>query len=157
MATIRRGVNSRANTYPVPGNHEYTTAGAPGYFDYWTSKGRPTGVTGNGYYSFDLGSWHVIALNSQCSAVPCIEGSLQNDFLEQDLASTTKSCIVAYWHHPLFNSGTVHGSAMPAGVKAFWDDLYAAGADVDLERPRAQLPALREAGSFGTGRRERHP
>jgi calcineurin-like phosphoesterase family protein len=120
------------NTYPVPGNHEYTTAGAPGYFDYWTSKGRPTGVTGNGYYSFDLGSWHVIALNSQCSAVPCIEGSLQNDFLEQDLASTTRSCIVAYWHHPLFNSGTVHGSAIPAGAQAFWNDLYAAGADVIL-------------------------
>jgi acid phosphatase type 7 len=121
-----------ANTYPVPGNHEYSTAGAPGYFDYWTSKGRPTGVTGNGYHSFDLGSWHVIALNSQCSAVPCIEGSLQNDFLEQDLASTTRSCVVAYWHHPLFNSGTVHGSAMPTGAQAFWNDLYAAGADVIL-------------------------
>ena len=64
--------------------------------------------------------------------MPCIEGSLQNDFLEQDLASTTESCIVAYWHHPLFNSGTVHGSAMPTGAQAFWDDLYAAGADVIL-------------------------
>jgi hypothetical protein len=120
-------------TFPVPGNHEYTMAGAPGYFDYWTSKGRPTGVTGNGYYSFDLGSsWHVIALNSQCSAVPCIEGTAQNDFLEQDLANTTKPCIVAYWHHPYFNSGVVHGGAMPSGARAFWNDLYAAGADVIL-------------------------
>jgi hypothetical protein len=121
-----------ANTYPVPGNHEYSTGVAQGYFDYWTSKGRPTGVAGTGYHSFDLGSWHVVALNSQCSVVPCAEASLQNDFLEQDLASTMKSCIVAYWHHPYFNSGTVHGSAMPSGVKAFWVDLYAAGADVIL-------------------------
>jgi hypothetical protein len=119
-----------AKTYPVPGNHEYHVAGAQGYFDYWTSKGRPTGVTGDGYYSFDLGSWHAIALNSTCSEVTCKEGSPQNDFLEQDLASTTKSCIVAYWHHPYFNSGTVHGAVMHAGAKAFWDDLYAAGADI---------------------------
>jgi acid phosphatase type 7 len=121
-----------AKTYPVPGNHEYHVPGAQGYFDYWTSKGRPTGVTGDGYYSFDLGSWHVIALNSTCSAMPCKEGSPQNDFLEQDLASTTKSCIVAYWHHPYFNSGTVHGAVMHAGARAFLDDLYAAGADIVL-------------------------
>ncbi|MBA3737054.1 MAG: DNRLRE domain-containing protein [Actinobacteria bacterium] len=121
-----------AKTYPVPGNHEYNTGLAQGYFDYWTSKGRPTGVAGTGYYSFDLGAWHVVALNSQCSAVPCAEGSLQNDFLEQDLASTTETCIVAYWHHPYFNSGAVHGASMPSGVKAFWVDLYAAGADVIL-------------------------
>ena len=121
-----------ANTYPVPGNHEYSSGIAQGYFDYWTSKGRPTGVAGTGYYSFDLGSWHVVALNSQCSVVPCAEGSLQNDFLEQDLASTTKTCIVAYWHHPYFNSGVTHGASMPSGAKAFWDDLYAAGADIIL-------------------------
>ena len=143
-----------ANTYPVPGNHEYSTGVAQGYFDYWTSKGRPTGVAGTGYYSFDLGSWHVVALNSQCSVVPCAEASLQNDFLEQDLASTTKSCIVAYWHHPYFNSGTVHGSAMPSGVKAFWVDLYAAGADVILnghehnyQRYAKQDPSGQAAGS----------
>ena len=121
-----------ANTYPVPGNHEYSSGIAQGYFDYWTSKGRPTGVDGTGYYSFDLGSWHIVALNSQCIAVPCAEGSLQNNFLEQDLASTTKTCILAYWHHPYFNSGVTHGSSMPSGGKAFWDDLYAAGADIIL-------------------------
>jgi len=121
-----------ATTYPVPGNHEYHLPGAQGYFDYWTSKGRPTGVTGDGYYSFDLGSWHVIALNSTCPDVPCKEGSPQNNFLEQDLASTTKSCILGYWHHPYFNSGTVHGAQMHAGARAFLDDLYAAGADIVL-------------------------
>jgi hypothetical protein len=108
-------------------------AGAPDYFDHWTSKRRPTGLTGNGYYSFDAGSsWHVIALNSQCSAVPCIEGSAQNDFLEQDLASTTKPASQAYWRRPYFNSGVVHGGAMPSGARAFWNDLYAACANVIL-------------------------
>ncbi len=120
-------------TFPVPGNHEYQTVGAQGYFDYWGSQGRPTGGT-NGYHSFDLGAWHVVALNSSghgCSdGPPCSEGSPQNDFLEQDLAATTKSCIVAYWHAPLFNSGSRHGAA-PA-VKPFWDDLYLAGADIVL-------------------------
>ena len=120
-------------TFPAPGNHEYQTVGAQGYFDYWASKGRPTGGTG-GYHSFDLGEWHVVALNSSghgcADGPPCSEGSPQNDFLEQDLAATTKACILAYWHAPLFNSGTRHGAA-PA-VKPFWDDLYAAGADIVL-------------------------
>ncbi|HXF35960.1 MAG TPA: DNRLRE domain-containing protein [Actinomycetota bacterium] len=121
-------------TFPAVGNHEYNdpTGGASGYFTYWGSKGRPTGGAGAGYYSFDLGSWHLIALNSNCSIVPCAEGSPQNDFLEQDLAATTQPCILAYWHHPLFNSGAHHGSATPAGARAFWEDLYAAGADIVL-------------------------
>jgi acid phosphatase type 7 len=122
-----------AATFPVPGNHEYQTVGAQGYFDYWASKARPTGGT-NGYHSFDLGSWHVIGLNSSghgCSDGPaCSEGSPQNDFLEQDLAATSESCILAYWHAPLFNSGSGHGDA-PA-VRPFWDDLYLAGADIVL-------------------------
>ena len=120
------------NTYPVVGNHEYQVPGAQGYFDYWASKGRPTGGAAGGYFSFDVGAWHLIALNSNCTPVPCAEGSPQNDFLEQDLASTSRSCIAAYWHHPLFNSGSVHGSAMPSGAKAFWIDLFAAGADIVL-------------------------
>jgi hypothetical protein len=121
-----------AKTYPVVGNHEYHLPGAQGYFDYWASKGRPTGARTGGYYSFDVGSWHIVALNSNCAAVPCAEGSPQNNYLEQDLAATSASCTLAYWHHPYFNSGSVHGAATPAGAKAFWDDLYAAGADVIL-------------------------
>jgi hypothetical protein len=119
-------------TYPALGNHEYHVIGAQGYFDYWASKTRPTGGAGAGYYSYDIGSWHLIALNSNCSKVACIEGSVQNNFLEQDLASTTKPCILAYWHHPLFNSGTAHGDVVLPGPKAFWDDLYPAGADIVL-------------------------
>jgi hypothetical protein len=119
-------------TYPAIGNHEYNSLGAQGYFDYWASKGRPTGDPSNGYYSFDAGRWHLISLNSNCTPVPCAEGSAQNDFLEQDLAATTQPCILAFWHHPYFNSGAVHGSAAPSGAKAFLDDLYAAGADLVL-------------------------
>lgn len=117
-----------AVTYPAVGNHEYHVAGAAGYFDYWNGEGRTTGGTAAGYYSYDLGPWHMIALNSASGC--CAEGSAQNDFLEQDLASTSESCIAAYWHHPLFNSGTVHGDS--SSVRPLWDDLYAAGADIVL-------------------------
>jgi acid phosphatase type 7 len=139
-------------TYPSIGNHEYQVAGAQGYFDYWAQKGRPTGGAGAGYYSFDLGTWHLIALNSNCSPVACAEGSAQNNFLEQDLASTTQPCILAYWHHPLISSRTASGGALLPGPKAFWDDLYAAGADIVLnghahyyQRYAKQDPAGRAA------------
>jgi hypothetical protein len=118
-------------TYPAPGNHEYHVDGATGYFDYWATKGRPTGG-GSGYYSFDLGSWHLVALNSECDAVPCEEGSPQNDFLERDLMGTSQPCLLAFWHHPLFNSGATHGDSVPSGAGAFWDDLIAVGADIVL-------------------------
>lgn len=119
-------------TYPAVGNHEYHVPGAKGYFDYWTMKGRPTGGVDAGYYVVDVGQWRLIALNSNCSPVPCIEGTAQNDFLELALTPPTPSCVLAYWHHPYFNSGAIHGQNMPVGVKAFWDDLYAAGADIVL-------------------------
>jgi hypothetical protein len=118
-------------TYPAVGNHEYGTMNAQGYFDYWASKTRPTGGVGAGYYSVDLGSWRLISLNSNCGKVPCTQGTTQNVFLEQALI-TTQTCILAFWHHPLYNSGAVHGAQIPAGVSAFWDDLYAAGADIIL-------------------------
>jgi acid phosphatase type 7 len=119
-----------SRTYPSVGNHEYGTRGAQGYFDYWAAEGRPTGDPTRGYYSFDAGAWHFVSLNSNCSIVACAEGRPQNDFLERDLATTTEDCILAYWHHPYFNSGTGHGSSAPSGVKAFLQDLYAAGADL---------------------------
>jgi hypothetical protein len=119
-----------SRTFPTVGNHEYHIPGAAGYFDYFTSEGRPTGATGAGYYSFDLGSWHLISLNSNCAKVSCREGSAQDTWLEGDLAATTASCILAFWHHPLFNSGATHGGATPG--KVFWADLYAAGADLVL-------------------------
>jgi hypothetical protein len=116
-------------TYPAPGNHEHETPGAEGYFDYWRSKERPTGRARSGAYSFDLGAWHIVSLDSSCTP-SCGEGSPQDAFLERDLAGSKSRCILAFWHHPYFNSGTVHGEESLANVRVFWDDLFAAGADV---------------------------
>ena len=103
--------------------------GRPGVLRLLGLERSTYGRSWSGYYSYDIGSWHLIALNSNCSPVKCVEGTLQNNFLEQDLANTTKPCILAYWHHPLFNSGS---TGVLAGPKAFWDDLYPAGADIVL-------------------------
>lgn len=118
----------KARTWPAPGNHEYHTPGAAGYFKYF---GSVAGAPGHGYYSFDLGSWHIISLDSQCKDVGgCEKGSPEEQWLSDDLSKNSSSCILAYWHVPLFSSGQAHGNAPQ--MKAFWDDLYTAGADVVL-------------------------
>ena len=110
-------------TRPAVGNHEYGTSGAAGYFQYFGSAaGDPT----KGYYSFDLGSWHLIALNS---SITRDASSAQVTWLANDLAANTKPCVLAYWHHPRWSSGS-HGS--DTSVSAFWNTLHAAGADVVL-------------------------
>ena len=120
-------------TSPSVGNHEYLTVDAAGYFDYF---GTAAGDRTKGYYSFDVGNWHLIALNSNCAVLAdrfgdgCAEGTLQNDWLEDDLLTHQgTTCTLAYWHHPRFSSGG-HGDSVD--VKPFWDDLYAGGADVVL-------------------------
>jgi Tol biopolymer transport system component len=105
---------------PVPGNHEYRVSGAAGYFDYFNGPGQqggPAGNRGGGYYSFDVGSWHVIALNSECRRIGgCGPSSPQMDWLRADLASHPASCTVAYWHRPPFTSGRNddNGDMLPA-------------------------------------------
>jgi hypothetical protein len=117
----------KAITKPAPGNHEYQTASAAGYYQYF---GGAAGDPAKGYYSFDVGSWHVIALNSNCSAVGgCGAGSPQEQWLRSDLAGRTNTCTLVYWHHPLFSSGE-HGS--DSTYTAFWQALYDANADVVL-------------------------
>src|SRR4029079_19785779 len=94
---------------PAVGNHEYQTSGAAGYFDYFNGAGNASGPAGDratGYYSFDIGSWHLISLNSNCSNVSCSAGSAQEQWLRADLASHSNTCTLAYWHHPRFSSGT---------------------------------------------------
>lgn len=108
----------KSKTMPSPGNHEYHTPGAAGYFSYFSGV-KP-------YYSFEAGAWHIISLNSE---IPASEGSPQNTWLEQDLAGNTRRCILAYWHKPLFSAGP-HGSN--GNVRPLWDDLYDARADVIL-------------------------
>jgi calcineurin-like phosphoesterase family protein len=111
---------------PTPGNHDYDF-GWRGYHQYF---GAAAGEPGKGWYSFDLGAWHLIALNSSCEAAGgCGPGSPQARWLAADLAAHPGRCILAYWHHPRFSSGR-HGGILATTV--FWKDLYAAGADVVL-------------------------
>ena len=88
----------KARLRPAPGNHDYNTANATGYFGYF---GAAAGRTDRGYYSFDLGDWHIVSLNSNIDAAT---GSAQELWLRDDLGKTARQCILAYWHHPLFTS-----------------------------------------------------
>jgi len=115
-------------TKPVPGNHEYHTAEAEGYFSYF---GDAAGEPGSkGYYSYDLGQWHIVALNSNCAEVSCQASSPQLRWLEADLAKDSKTCTLAYFHYPLFSSGEYRPGIRE--VKPLWEALYAADADVVL-------------------------
>ena len=117
----------KSSTRPVPGNHEYGTAGAAGYFEYF---GTAAGDPAKGYYSFEIGEWHIVALNSNCAEVGgCDAGSAQERWLRADLATHAARCTLAYWHHPRYSSG-MHGS--DRAYRAFWQALYDEGADVVL-------------------------
>jgi len=111
----------KARTRPCPGNHEYHQSGAAPYFAYF---GDNAGPAGRGYYSFDLGDWHVISLNSN---IDMRAGSPQEQWLRADLAASTKECTIAFWHHPRFSSGT-HGSS--TAPQPLWQALYDAGAEI---------------------------
>ena len=118
----------KARTRPAAGNHDYHTSGASAYFNYF---GAAAGNPGEGYYSYDVGEWHVIVLNSQCSdAGGCDPESPQGQWLQADLAVNRATCTLAYWHKPRFSSDSVHGNS--SSVLDFWSLLYEAGADVVL-------------------------
>jgi len=116
----------KARTKPTLGNHDYTTNGASAYFDYF---GARAGARGKGYYSYDRGAWHIVALNSNCGYVSCASDSAQANWLRKDLEANDKTCTLAYWHEPLYASGT--GSNAPE-VKPFWNILYRHDAEVIL-------------------------
>ena len=110
-------------TRPVPGNHDYHTAGADGYFDYF---GRRAHRSHGGYYSFDLGAWHLVAVNSGPGSI----SNAQLDWIRRDLRRSDAMCELAYWHHPRWSSGTDHGS--DEDMAALWRVLYGQGVDVVL-------------------------
>jgi hypothetical protein len=119
--------------HPVIGNHEYQSTGGTncpgdgsGYFAYF---GEAAGPAAKGYYSFDVGNWHMVALNSECEHVSCAKGSAQERWLRADLASAQKPCVLAFWHEPRFVS-TVE--VPDRRYAAFWADLYSFRADVVL-------------------------
>ncbi|MGB7874877.1 MAG: DNRLRE domain-containing protein [Anaerolineales bacterium] len=114
----------KARTYPSPGNHDYHTNGAAGYYDYFGSSAGDPDI---GYYSYDLGTWHIVVLNSN---LPVEAGSPQEQWLRADLSAHPVACTLAYWHHPRFSSGLQHGSN--ARMQSLWQALYDYDADVVL-------------------------
>lgn len=121
--------------HPVPGNHDYVTPGASGYYGFF---GAAAHESSSGYYSYNLGSWHVVALNSNCDQVACGNGSAQLHWLKQDLARNKRRCVAAYLHHPRFSTGE-HGDQ--TSVAPFWRELrrkraelVLSGHDHDYER-----------------------
>jgi Calcineurin-like phosphoesterase len=113
----------RAITHPVPGNHEYRTAGAAGYFDYF---GAAASDRATGYYSYNIGAWHLIALNSE---IAHDVASVQVAWLKSDLATSTAKCTLAYWHKPRFTAGNYSDFTE---YTPFWQALWDANADVVL-------------------------
>jgi Calcineurin-like phosphoesterase len=116
----------KSKTRPAPGNHEYdASSAATGYFSYFGSRapGR--------WYSFDVGAWHLISLNSNCAKIGgCTAGTQEYEWLKADLASHPARCTLAYWHHPRWSSGSEHGNSSQVGP--FVQLLYNAGAEVIL-------------------------
>ena len=122
----------KERTWPTPGNHEYGSGAGKAYFAYW---GERAGSAEKSYYSFDLGQWHVIALNTNCKAPGvggCQAGSAEEKWLKQDLAEHGRSCLVAFGHHALYSSGVFKSHAVHSELRDLWRDLYAAHADLML-------------------------
>lgn len=111
----------KSRTYPAPGNHEYGTAGAAGYFEYF---GVRAGEAGKGYYSFNLGAWHIVSLNSNRELET---DAPQLKWLDEDLRRHRQRCVLAYWHHPRYSSGP-HGT--DTRTQAFWALLHRHGVSV---------------------------
>jgi acid phosphatase type 7 len=110
----------KARTWPAAGNHEYNVPDAVPHFEYW---GERAGPAGKGYYSYDLGSWHIVVLNSNRLFAE------QNEWLDADLAAHPRQCTLAYWHHPWFTSSAYQGTEE---LRSFVEILYEAGADIVL-------------------------
>ena len=139
----------KARTYAALGNHEYNTGAAAGSFDYFGARVGPRDL---GYYSFDLGNWHVIVLNVNDFTVDSLvpfSGTDQDRWLEADLAANSKRCTLAMWHSPRFFSSDTPGWTSNLYVRPVWDRLYAAGVDLVVnghQHHYERFPPLTPAG-----------
>jgi 3',5'-cyclic AMP phosphodiesterase CpdA len=111
----------KARTRPVPGNHDYETAGAADYYEYFGENAGPAGL---GYYAYDVGAWRILAINSEISSA---EGSAQLQWIRTQLQTNTRACTAAIWHRPLFTSGP---NGDNRDMFDLWRLLYAFGVDV---------------------------
>jgi calcineurin-like phosphoesterase family protein len=142
-----------ARTRAALGNHDYGTGNADAAISTFTLPRR-------GWYSYELGAWHVVVLNSNCSpAGGCGPGSPQETWLRRDLAAHPTRCTLAYWHHPRWSSG-LHGP--DASMQTLWGDLARAGADVVLaghDHHYERFAPIDGIRSFvvGTGGRSHYP
>jgi acid phosphatase type 7 len=140
-------------TRPALGNHEYQTADASGYFQYF---GAAAGDPAKGYYSFDLGGWHIVVLNTNdhCNKLSCDAASDQEKWLRSDLEASNAFCTLAIWQDPRFSSSARAGGSHR--VKPFWDALYEHGAEAvvngdehNYERFAPQTPIGSPDAEFG--------
>jgi acid phosphatase type 7 len=132
----------KARIRPAPGNHDYNTPDASGYFRYF---GRAAGPSGRGYYSFDLGDWHIVSLNSERDTA---SGGRQVRWLKRDLAASRAACVLAYWHRPRWTAGAKEDDARTA---VFWNVLYDFKADVVLaghDHNYQRYPPMNKQGAF---------
>jgi len=121
----------KARTRPTPGNHEYKLGNAGAYFNFFGRKAAPPG----GYYGYQLGSWHIVVINSNCKFIGgCGPGSPQLDWLQANLAAHPARCTLAYWHHARFSEGpdTTYDPASALATQPVWETLANAGAEVVL-------------------------
>jgi hypothetical protein len=135
----------RGRTYPAPGNHDYGTGGADGYFDYFGQRAHRAST---GMYSFNLGRWHLVSINTGRGRPT----DSQLGWVRRNLANDHHRCELAYWHHPRWSSGHEHGS--DPGMSRLWQVLYRAGVDVVLnghEHNYERFTLLNPAGNPAPG------
>ncbi len=127
----------KSRTKPVPGNHEYNTSGASGYFQYFSNA--------RSYYAYNLGDWRIYALNSNISVS---SDSAQVRWLKNDLAENPKNCVLAYWHHPRWSSGSRYGNN--SKYQTLWKTLYDAGAELVLNGHEHNYERFKQMNASGS-------
>jgi len=113
----------KGRTYPAPGNHEYQTPDADGYYDYF---GRRAHRSSEGFYGFNIGRWHLVSINTGNGA----PSDAELRWVRRNLSRDRHRCELAYWHHPRWSSGNTHGS--DARMNGLWQVLFRQGVDVVL-------------------------